>query len=90
MKFVTLLLALSLCACQHTVADDNTVVVDKKKIKKTQLCGKSTTPIIKDKSKIETLLMKQGKITASMSEQEIKDKVNQYIRKKNAALKNCK
>lgn len=52
-------------------------------------CKKSMSAPIKDKTKIKNMLEKSGRITADMSPQQIDKVVNNYIRKKNAAFKDC-
>ncbi|GHE97501.1 hypothetical protein [Thalassotalea profundi] len=60
---------------------DNLPCVNQSSIKK--------SPPIKDKSKIQEMLLKSGKITADMTPQQIEKAVNSYIRNKNAAFNDC-
>ena len=59
------------------------------RIKKTHLC-KTSSPPIKDKSKLKTMLINSGKITAEMSDKETKTIIKNYINKKQQAFKRCK
>ena len=45
-------------------------------------CKNYSSPPIKDKSKIREMLLKEGKINAEMSEEEINNFVEQFIRNK--------
>lgn len=51
-------------------------------------CKNFTSPPIKDKSKIKDMLFKEGKINNSMTEEEITQYVNDFIKKKSS--KSCK
>jgi hypothetical protein len=63
-----------------------------KVVKQKIICTQSSTPPLKNKEKLKKMLLANGKIDASLPEKEIDQAVNDYIRKKNAAIKtkNCK
>jgi len=54
------------------------------------LCNKSASPVIKDKSKLKAMLVANGNITAAMTDEMANKIVNDYIKKKQSAFKNCK
>jgi len=58
-------------------------------LNKKQQCNKSYSAPIKDTTKLMAMLIKSGKITAEMTEAEVKVAINEYIRKKRAAFKKC-
>ncbi|MGB1263210.1 MAG: hypothetical protein ACPG52_09890 [Cognaticolwellia sp.] len=93
----TIIISLMLVACQN---ESPTNIIDNHKNQKaiqqpsSKLdCTNSTlkkSPPIKDKSKIEAMLLKYGKITTEMTSEEKSAAVNAYIQKKSAAFQNCK
>ncbi|TWX58483.1 hypothetical protein [Colwellia hornerae] len=89
MKFYLVVLMFLLQGCQQNsaavAAKNSSEKVGINKI----ICQQSTTPPLKNTLKLKELLIANGKIDASLSDQEVEHAVNAYIRKKNAALKNC-
>ena len=53
------------------------------------LCKKSYSPPIKDVDKLKTMLLKSGKITSEMSDEEVRAAINKYIQNKRAAFNKC-
>ncbi|MBA6231203.1 MULTISPECIES: hypothetical protein [unclassified Colwellia] len=89
MKFYLLVVIVLLQGCQQTavtlVAENSSEKVVNRKI----ICQQSTTPPLKNVQKLKEMLVSNGIIDASLSKEEIQRQVNAYIRKKNAAFKNC-
>lgn len=54
------------------------------------ICQEATTPPLKNTQKLKEMLIANGKIDASLPDEEIERAVKDYIRKKNAAYKNCR
>ena len=90
MKFYLFGVILLLQGCQQTSEQLSTKNVDEKIVKNKIICQKSTTPALKNTQKLKEMLIANGKIDASLSDEEIHQAVKTYIRKKNAAFKNCK
>lgn len=90
MKFYLLVVILLLQGCQQTSEQLITQDVNKKVVKNKIICQQSTTPPLKNTQKLKEMLIANGKIDASLSDEEIDKAVKTYIRKKNAAFKNCK
>ena len=92
MKFYLLLVAVLLIGCQQTSDDLVTVSSNEKVAKHKIICTQSSTPPLQSTEKLKKMLLANGKIDASLPEKEIDQAVNDYIRKKNAAIKNknCK
>ena len=90
MKFYLCAMVFLLVGCQQTteqtVANNSNKTSVKSKIK----CQQSTTPPLKSTQKLKEMLLANGKINESMSDEEIDHTVKAYIRKKNSAYKNCK
>lgn len=76
--------------CQQTsetlIANSSSEKVVKNKV----ICQQSTTPPLKNTQKLKEMLIANGKIDASLSDEAIDKAVKKYIRKKNSASKNCK
>jgi bacillopeptidase F (M6 metalloprotease family) len=79
-----------LLGCQQ----NPTSLVAKSSIEKTITtkfaCPQSSTPPLKNTQKLKAMLLANGKIDASLSDEEIERAVKAYIRKKNAQYKSCK
>ncbi len=92
MKFYLLLIATLLVGCQQTSDEVVAMSSTEKVVKQKIICTQSSTPPLKNKEKLKKMLLANGKIDASLPEKEIDQAVNDYIRKKNAAIKtkNCK
>jgi len=90
MKFYLFVGVILLQGCQQTseptLAKSSGVKITKNKV----ICQQSTTPPIKSTQKLKEMLIANGKIDASLSDEETAKAVKEYIRKKNSALKNCK
>ncbi|MBA6336534.1 hypothetical protein H4J57_04885 [Colwellia sp. BRX8-7] len=88
MKFYLGVVMTLLLGCQQTAAltakNSSEQVIIKKVV-----CRQSTIPPLKNTKKLKERLIANGKIDGSLSNEEIEHAVNNYIRKKNAALKNC-
>jgi hypothetical protein len=70
----------------HTAVDNNPLTKkenDKMKPKHS-ICKKSSSPLLKDKTKLKEMLFKEGKLNSSMSEDEINTYVKEYINKKSS------
>ncbi len=90
MKFYLFGVILLLQGCQQTSEQLITQNVDEKVAKNKMICQQSTTPLLKNSQKLKEMLIANGKIDASLSDEEIDKAVKTYIRKKNSAFKNCK
>lgn len=92
MKFYLLLIATLLIGCQQTSDEVVAISSTEKVVKPKVICTQSSTPLVQNKEKLKKMLLANGKIDASLPEKEIDQAVNDYIRKKNAAIKtkNCK
>jgi len=92
MKFYLLLIASLLIGCQQTSDEVVAMSSTEKVVKQKIVCPKSSTPPLRNTEKLKKMLLANGKIDASLPEKEIDQAVNDYIRKKNAAIttKNCK
>ena len=69
------------------IAVDNNPITNKKSEgmkPKHSVCKKSSTPLLKDKTKLKEMLFKEGKLNNDMSEDEIKAYVDEYIKKKSS------
>ncbi|WP_426357212.1 hypothetical protein ACPUVO_12110 [Pseudocolwellia sp. HL-MZ19] len=70
----------------HVTVDNNQV--NKKEVnqlkRKYAVCKKSSSPMLKNKSKLKEMLFKEGKLNSDMSEDEINTYVNEYIKKKSS------
>jgi hypothetical protein len=90
MKFYLFGVILLSQGCQQTseqlISEDVNVNVVKNKI----ICQQSTTPPLKSTKKLKEMLIANGKIDTSLSDEEIDKVIKMYIRKKNSAFKNCK
>jgi ribosomal protein L17 len=89
MKFYLFLVVLLLQGCQQKSAPLVTKNSSKKVVNHKIICQQSTTPPLKNIQKLKEMLVTNGTIDASLSEEEIQRQVNAYIRKKNAAFKSC-
>lgn len=92
MKFYLCLTVALLIGCQQTPDNLSAKVSTEKVAKYKVICTKSSIPPLKNTEKLKKMLLANGKIDASLPEKEINKAVNDYIRKKNAAIKNknCK
>jgi hypothetical protein len=90
MKFHLFCVTLLLQGCQQTSEQLITEDVNVKVVKNKVICQESTTPPLKSTLKLKERLIASGKIDASLSDEEIEQAVKTYIRKKNAAFKQCK
>lgn len=89
MKFYLWVMMTLLLGCQQTSAPLTANNSSKQVIIKKVVCRQSTIPPLKNTEKLTEQLIANGKIDGSLSNEEIEHAVNNYIRKKNAALKNC-
>jgi len=74
---------------QQEVNVEDTSSVEVKVAKKKLPC-KTSSPPIKDKSKLKKMLMANGRITPDMSDEMANKVVRDYIKKKRDAYKRCK
>ena len=89
MKFYLGFVMTLLLGCQQTAAPLTAKNSSEQVIIKKVVCRQSTTPPLKNTQKLKERLIANGKIDGSLSNEEIQRQVNAYIRKKNAAFKNC-
>lgn len=89
MKFYLGVVMTLLLGCQQTAAPLTAKNSSEQVIIKKVVCRQSTIPPLKNTKKLKERLIANGKIDGSLSNEEIEHAVNNYIRKKNAALKNC-
>jgi bacillopeptidase F (M6 metalloprotease family) len=89
MKFYVFIVIILLQGCQQTSEQLIDKDVSDKDVKLKIICQQSTTPPIKNTQKLKEMLIANGKIDASLSDEEIDQAVNNYMRKKNSAFKNC-
>ncbi|NQZ21403.1 MAG: hypothetical protein HRT53_05040 [Colwellia sp.] len=92
MKFYLLLISILLMGCQQTSDEVVAMSSTEKVVKHKVICTQSSTPPLQNKEKLKKMLLAKGKIDSSLPEKEIDQAVNDYIRKKNAAIKtkDCK
>jgi len=90
MKSFSFLVLILLFGCQQTSEPLLAENGDEKIMISKIPCQKSTVPLLKNSEKLRSMLIANGKIDASLSSEEIDKAVKAYIRKKNAAFKNCK
>lgn len=90
MRLYLLVVIALLLGCQQTSAPLLAENSQKKSIKSKMPCQKSTTPLIRNTQKLKEMLIANGKIDASLPDEEIERAVKAYIRKKNAAFNHCK
>lgn len=90
MKFYLFGVILLLQGCQQTSEPLITKDVNENVVKNKIICQQSTRPPLKNTQKLKEMLIANGKIDASLSDEEIHQAVKTYIRKKNSAFKNCK
>jgi len=78
--------------CQQTPDDLLAKSSSEKVVKHKAICPQSSASSPKNTEKLKKMLLAKGKIDATLPEKEIDQAVNDYIRKKNAAIKNknCK
>ena len=89
MKFYFCVAILLLQGCQQTSEQSIAKNDNEKVVKHKVICQQSTIPPLKNSRKLKEMLIARGKVDGSLSDEEIDQAVKQYIRKKNAALKNC-
>ncbi len=96
MSFSVLMLALLGCQSEQqasssseatVIASEHTEKPLKTHVKKA--CLKGTSPQVQNKAKLKEMLVKSGKITAQMTATEANKIINDYIKKKQDAFKNC-
>ena len=90
MKFYLFTIVILLLGCQQTSEQLMVKNSTEKVVKSKVICQQSTTPPLKNTKKLQEMLLANGKIDASLSDEEIAHAVKAYISKKNAAYKNCK
>jgi hypothetical protein len=90
MKFYLFGAILLLQGCQQTSEQLISEDVKEKVVKNKIICQQSTIPPLKNTQKLKEMLIANGKIDASLSDEELDKAVKTYIRKKNSAFKNCK
>lgn len=86
---ITLLFATTGCQQSNNVPLDTASknIISNKKLPSP--CKKATTASpIKNKEKLKKMLIKEGKITQDMADDEINKKINEYIKRKNTST--CK
>lgn len=91
--FFSIVLSVTIISCQN---QQSTVPIDTAKADTTLTpstyhpipCKNFSSPLIKNKTKIKDMLLKEGKINTDMTKEEIKSYVNEYIKKK--SKKPCK
>jgi hypothetical protein len=89
MKFYLFGVIILLQGCQQTSEQLSIQDVDEKVVKNKIICQKSTTPPLKNTEKLKEMLIANGKIDASLSDEDIHQAVKAYIHKKNSTSKNC-
>jgi hypothetical protein len=90
MKFYLFVVIILLQGCQQTSEPLLANSGSEKTVKNKVICQQSTISPMKSTQKLKEMLIANGKIDASLSDEEISLAVKKYIRKKNSALKNCK
>ncbi|WP_077343198.1 hypothetical protein [Pseudocolwellia agarivorans] len=81
------------CQNQQTISvDDNNQTTGKVSAQSSLPipCKNYSSPLVKDKSKIKDMLFKEGKLNKTMTEEEITQYVNDFIKKKNKSCKSQK
>ena len=84
---LTLGLTLSCIGCaqpEQQVNEQNTTIL--KQLEK----GCSASPPVLDSPKMRQMLVNNGRLADDMTEDQIKQVVNDYINQKNKAIRNCK
>lgn len=85
--FFPIVLSVAIISCQSQQSTDS---IDTAKADTTSTpstysptpCKNFSSPLIKNKTKIKDMLLKEGKINTDMTKEEINSYVNEYIKKK--------